>query len=176
VLDVGCGRGEFLQLMKEAGVKARGIDADAESIAFCRSQGFEAEEADLFTFLSAVPPGSLDGLFSSQVVEHLPPHRLPDFIRLASQALMTGGVLAIETPNPECLAIFATHFYLDPTHTRPVPHQLLSFYCEEYGLGNIKVHTLSPAIETMPELADLPQAFRDRFFGGLDYALVAIKL
>ena len=89
------------------------------------------------------------------------------------RALGADGVIAIETPNPECLAIFATHFYLDPTHTRPVPHPLLAFYLEEFGVGNIEVRKLSPAVETMPSLTSLPEEFREAFFGGLDYAVTA---
>jgi O-antigen chain-terminating methyltransferase len=85
-------------------------------------------------------------------------------------------VLAIETPNPECLAIFATHFYLDPTHTRPVPPPLLAFYLEEYGMGNIEVQRLAPAVETNPSLASLPEDVRQAFFGGLDYAVLARRL
>jgi len=176
VLDIGCGRGEFLELMREAGVPARGIDLSRESVDLCRQKGFEAEAADLFRYLADLPEASLDGIFSAQVVEHLPPERLPDMIRLAASRLERDGVLAIETPNPECLAIFATHFYLDPTHTRPVPHALLSFYMEEYGLGGIEVHRLSPAIESMPALAGLPEDFREAFFGGLDYAILGRKL
>jgi O-antigen chain-terminating methyltransferase len=110
------------------------------------------------------------------VVEHLAPELLPAAVRLAVSRLARGGVLAIETPNPECLAIFATHFYLDPTHTRPVPHPLLAFYLEEFGLGLIEVHKLSPAVESMPALASLPTEFREAFFGGLDYAIVGRKL
>ena len=176
VLDIGCGRGEFLELMREAGVAAHGIDLSRESVDLCRQKGFEADVADLFAYLADLPETSLDGIFSAQVVEHLPPERLPDMIRLAASRLQRDGVLAIETPNPECLAIFATHFYLDPTHTRPVPHALLAFYMEEYGLGGIEVHRLSPAIESMPALAALPEDFREAFFGGLDYAIVGRKL
>ena len=90
--------------------------------------------------------------------------------------LRRGGILAIETPNPECLAIFATYFYLDPTHTRPVPHPLLGFYMNEYGLGGIEVLKFSPAVESWPEIAELPEHFRERFFGGLDYAIIGRKL
>jgi O-antigen chain-terminating methyltransferase len=109
-------------------------------------------------------------------VEHLPPERLPEMIRLAASRLARDGVIAIETPNPECLAIFATHFYLDPTHTRPVPHPLLIFYMEEFGVGNIEVRKLSPAVESMPSIGSLPEEFRDAFFGGLDYAVIGKKL
>jgi O-antigen chain-terminating methyltransferase len=176
VLDVGCGRGEFLELMREAGVPARGIDLSQESVDLCRRKGLATETADLFAYLTDLPEASLDGIFSAQVVEHLPPERLPEMIRLAASRLDRGGVLAIETPNPECLAIFASHFYLDPTHTRPVPHALLAFYMEEFGMGQIEVHKRSPAVESMPALASLPEDFRAAFFGGLDYAIVGKKL
>lgn len=176
VLDIGCGRGEFLGLMRDQGIAARGIDLSDESVAQCRQRGLNAEVADLFLYLPAQPEQQFDGIFSSQVVEHLDPRRLPEMIRLCAASLRRGGILAIETPNPQCLAIFATHFYLDPTHTRPIPHPLMAFYMEEAGLGQIEVHELSPAVESMPEIAELPEAFRKRFFGGLDYAIVARKL
>lgn len=175
VLDIGCGRGEFLTLMREQGIAASGIDLSEESVAQCRQNGVNAEVADLFWYL-AQREQEFDGIFSSQVVEHLDPRRLPEMVRLCAVSLRRGGLLAIETPNPECLAIFATHFYLDPTHTRPVPHPLMSFYMEEAGFGQIEVHELSPAVESMPEVAQLPEAFRKRFFGGLDYAIMGRKL
>ncbi len=176
VLDIGCGRGEFLETMRDARVPARGIDLGEESIALCRSKGLDAEIADLFPYLDSLAEGSLDGIFCSQVVEHLPPERLPEMVRLCASRLERGGVIAIETPNPECLAIFATHFYLDPTHTRPVPSALLAFYLEEFGVGRLEVRKLAPAIDSMPALAELPAAFREDFFGALDYAILGKKL
>lgn len=176
VLDIGCGRGEFLDVMREAGVPARGIDLGEECIQQCRDQGLQAEVADLFPFLAAQPDEEFDGILSSQVVEHLPPDRLPEMIRLCATKLRRGGILALETPNPECLAIFATYFYLDPTHTRPMPHQYLQFCMEEAGLTGIEVHRLNPAVDTMPELSSLPTDFRERFFGGLDYAIIGRKI
>ncbi len=181
VLDVGCGRGEFLELMKQNGVGARGVDNDAGSVALCRQKQLEVEQADLFAYLAALPDESLDGIFSAQVVEHLPPARLPELVALAAAKLEPGGVLAIETPNPECLAIFASHFYMDPTHVRPVPSALLHFYLQESGLGSIEVHQLAPAADVFPEIAALAgvegwEAFQKRFFGGLDYAILGRKL
>ncbi len=176
VLDIGCGRGEFLETMRAAGIPARGIDLSDESVALCRAKGLAAENADLFAYLPALPEASLDGIFCSQVVEHLPPERLPEMIQLSASRLERDGVIAIETPNPECLAIFATHFYLDPTHTRPIPPALLAFYLEEFGIGHIEVKRLAPAIESMPALASLPPEFRDAFFGALDYAIIGRKL
>jgi 2-polyprenyl-3-methyl-5-hydroxy-6-metoxy-1,4-benzoquinol methylase len=172
VLDIGCGRGEFLEMIPGA----KGIDLSEESVAICRSRGLNAEVADLFVYLENLPEGSLDGIFCSQVVEHLPPERLPLMIKLCASRLRRGGVIAIETPNPECLAIFATHFYLDPTHQRPVPHPLLAFYFEEFGIGNIEVKKISPAVESMPSLKSLPEDFRKAFFGGLDYGITGRKL
>jgi len=176
VLDVGCGRGELLEVLRDAGVTARGIDLSADSVAVARSKGLEAAEGDMFAYLSELPDFSLGGLVCSQVVEHLPPERLPELIRLAHAKLKTGGRIAIETPNPECLAIFASHFYIDPTHRHPIPAALLSFYLEEAGFGSLEIVRLSPAVESMPSLAELPQAFREQFFGALDYAAFAVKL
>jgi 2-polyprenyl-3-methyl-5-hydroxy-6-metoxy-1,4-benzoquinol methylase len=176
VLDIGCGRGEFLELMRDAGVEARGIDLSAESVALCRSKGLEAESADVFSYLSSQPEAVLGGIFCAQVIEHLPPERLPELIKLAAGCLEPGGVIAIETPNPECLAIFATHFYLDPTHTRPVPYPLLVFYLEEFGIGGIEVKKLSPALDSMPSVRSLTEEFRESFFDGLDYCVIGKSL
>ena len=173
VLDVGCGRGEFLELMREIEVPARGIELSAESVALCRSKGLQVEQADLFEYLA---DRTFDGIFCAQVVEHLRPERVPEFVRLAAATLERGGIMAIETPNPECLAIFATHFYMDPTHTRPLPPALMVFYLEEAGFGQLEVHRLSPAIESMTALAELPAEFREAFFGSLDYVVIGRKL
>ncbi len=171
ILDLGCGRGEFLEVAHDAGIPARGIDQSEESVAICRAKNLNAQRADLFEFLDSQPNASIGGVYCSQVVEHLPPERLPDLINLLAKKMSRGALLAIETPNPECLAIFATHFYLDPTHTRPAPPALLRFYMEEAGFVNLEIERLSLAIETMPTLAELPAEFRESFFGGLDYVI-----
>ena len=176
VLDIGCGRGEFLERMRAAGVAARGIDLSEDCVALCRHKGLAVEKADLFVYLADLAGASLDGIFCAQVVEHLPPERLPEFIRLSAEKLARGGVIALETPNPECLAIFATHFFLDPTHTRPIPSSLLVFYLEEFGFGRIEVKRLAPAADSMPALNSLPEDFRRAFFGGLDYAVLGARL
>jgi 2-polyprenyl-3-methyl-5-hydroxy-6-metoxy-1,4-benzoquinol methylase len=176
VLDIGCGRGEMLDAFRQAGVSAQGIDLNDDSIALCLNKGLDAEKADLFEYLNGLPNGALGGAVCCQVVEHLPPERLPEMIRLLKEKLRPGALLAIETPNPECLAIFATHFYLDPTHRHPIPPPLLSFYLEEAGFGRIEVEKLSPAADSMPSLAELPEAFRNQFFGALDYAAFATRL
>ncbi len=176
VIDLGCGNGEFLEVMRDAGIAARGIDSSMESVEACRARSLAAEQGDLFEWLDAQPNRSLPAIFCSQVVEHLPPARVPELVNLCAAKLEQHALLAIETPNPACLAIFATHFYLDPTHTRPVPHPLLAFYLQEAGMGAIEVVTRFPAADSWPELNELPPAIRDRFFGGLDYAIFGRKL
>jgi O-antigen chain-terminating methyltransferase len=176
ILDLGCGRGEFLDAAKAAGLPARGIDLNQESVALCRSKGLEVEQGDMFTYLDSLADGSLGGAYCAQVVEHLAPAAVPRLVKLLARKLRLGALVAIETPNPECLAIFATHFYIDPTHTRPIPPVLLRFYLEEAGLGRVEIERLAPAVESMPALAELPPAVRDTFFGGLDYAIFARKL
>jgi O-antigen chain-terminating methyltransferase len=176
VLDMGCGRGEFLEAARDAGLEATGIDQSDECIAICQSKSLHAEKADLFTYLAALPDQSLGGIYCSQVVEHIDAHRLPDLIALMAKKSRSGALAVIETPNPECLAIFATHFYIDPTHTRPVPVRLLGFYMEEAGFGRLEVEKLSPAVDSMPSLSELPAAFREQFFGGLDYVIFGRKL
>jgi 2-polyprenyl-3-methyl-5-hydroxy-6-metoxy-1,4-benzoquinol methylase len=176
VLDIGCGRGEFLEAAKAAGLPARGVDQNHESIALCRSKGLEVEQGDMFEYLESLAEGSLGGAYCAQVIEHLPPAGVLRLVNLLAKKLRLGALVAIETPNPECLAIFATHFYIDPTHTRPIPAPLLRFYLEEAGFGSVEIERLAPAVESMPALAELPPAFRAAFFGGLDYAVVARKL
>jgi len=175
VLDLGCGRGELLEVLREAGIPARGVDANPECAAVCAANGLHAETADLFTFLAGTRE-EFDGIVSTQVVEHLAPLHVPELVRLASERLKPGGLLAIETPNPECLAIFATHFWIDPTHTRPVPAPLLSFWMEEAGLGAIQMVPLNPAVDSIPALQNVPDDIRSALFGGLDYAIFARKL
>jgi len=171
VLDLGCGRGEFLEVARDAGIDARGIDHSEECIGVCLAKGLTAERAELFSYLESLADFSLGGVYCSQVVEHIPPDRLPDLIQLLARKMKDGALLAIETPNPECLAIYASHFYLDPTHTRPIPARLLGFYMEEAGFTNLEVEWLSPASESMPALGELPENFRKQFFGALDYSI-----
>lgn len=176
VLDIGCGRGEFLELMRESGIPTRGIDLNTETVALCRNKGLDAEQADMFSYLGGLADGSLGGVFCAQVIEHLQPSSVVQLIRLCSQKLRQGAPILFETPNPECLAIFATHFYIDPTHVRPVPPVLLTFYLEEAGFGTLEVVRFAQAGESMPSISQLPEEFKERFFGALDYAVIANKL
>ncbi len=181
VLDLGCGRGEALELLAGRGIDAQGVDLDADALAACREKGLDAVEGDLFAFLADQPEASCGAILCAHVVEHLPWRRIPELMEGAHRALRPDGVFALETPNPACLAIFAGDFYLDPTHRRPVPSAQLDFHLREAGFGRIEVHERRPAPEVYPELAKLDgveglEGFRKRFFGGLDYAIIARKI
>lgn len=176
VLDLGCGRGEFLELLRQAGIDARGIEQNPSLVAWCKKKGLAVEQGDALSYLGQLPNAALGGAFCSHVVEHLPPEQVPRLIELVAQKMRRDGVFVIETPNPECLVIFATHFYLDPTHTRPVPPALLCFYLQEAGFGNLELQYLEPAVEHFPELAELPASLREKFFGALDYRVIARRL
>lgn len=139
ILDLGCGRGEFLELLAEKGFRPEGVDLNTEMIGLCRDKGLAVEQADLLEHLAARPDASLDGIFSSQVVEHLSPAALRRMIELAFAKLRPDGRLLIETVNP--LSVFAlVHIYfLDLTHRTPVHPQALRFLMEAAGFADVAV-------------------------------------
>lgn len=188
VLDIACGRGEFLELMKSAGVSASGVDLNADMVGRCLEKGLAVVQADVFAYLAQVPDGSLGGIFSAQFVEHLDPADYTRLVLECSRKLSPGGVLAIETQNPECLAIFSQSFYIDPTHVRPIPPAQLRHLFAEAGLHQVSTHYLSPSAKHLPVVPELlssaiePDAlkafnsavgrFNETFFGGMDYAII----
>lgn len=180
VIDLGCGRGEFLAVLAARGADVCGVDLDTTALAACREKNLTVEQADMFEFLGRQEDDSWDGIMCAHVIEHLPPLRLQELTDLCFRKLRPGGVVAYETPNPGCLAIFAGDFYLDPTHRAPVPAGRMNFHLKESGFGGIESMERHPAPEVFSELRaldDSPQtaAFRQKFFGGLDYAIIARK-
>jgi 2-polyprenyl-3-methyl-5-hydroxy-6-metoxy-1,4-benzoquinol methylase len=139
VLDLGCGRGEFLELLAGKGFQAEGVDLNAEMIDVCRDKGLAVERGDLLEHLAARPDASLDGIFSSQVIEHLPPTALRRMIELSFAKLRPNGRILLETLNP--LSVFAlVHVYfLDMTHRTPVHPQALQFLLEAAGFSAVSI-------------------------------------
>jgi SAM-dependent methyltransferase len=185
VLDLACGRGEMLELLREQGIEARGVDLDLDMVARCQAKNLQVERADALKYLEDCAEASLGAVFSAQFVEHLPMEAYSRLTELSFSRLRSGGRLILETQNPECLAIFSQSFYLDPTHVRPVPAQQLRFLLKEAGFGDIEVHYLSPV-----EGAGLPQLpmqggneawntaaakFNETYFGYMDYCITGIK-
>jgi O-antigen chain-terminating methyltransferase len=144
VLDVGCGRGEFLDLCREAGIEARGIDVDPAMVARCREAGLAAEQADALAYLEAEPDGGLGGIFSAQVIEHIPPEALIALVRLAHRKLRPGGVLLCETPNPACLTVFSGAFYVDLSHVKPIHPEAARFVLEAAGFRDVEIRYVNP--------------------------------
>ena len=144
VLDVGCGRGEFLELCREAGIPARGIDVDGGMVARCREAGLEVVQADGLAHLGGLPDGSLGGIFCAQVIEHVPPDAMIALVRLAHQKLRPGGVLLCETPNPACLTVFSGAFYVDMTHIKPIHPEAARFVLEAAGFRDVEVRFVNP--------------------------------
>src|SRR5205823_5576958 len=132
VLDVGCGRGELLQLLKESGVEARGVDADADMVAYARGEGLQVEQADALAHLDAQPAGSLGGIFAGQVVEHLPPPVLFRLLELAARKLRSGGLLVAETINPLSPLALRSYF-ADLTHAQPLVPETLALLARQAG-------------------------------------------
>ena len=156
VLDIGCGRGEFLENLKERGIGSKGIDIDDDMVSYCRSKGVDVEKVDAVAYLEGVEDKSLDGIFIDQVVEHLEPDYLVKLIGLCYQKLKYGYYIVVETVNPLSFASFA-NFYIDPTHIRPVHPQTLRFFLGSVGFRELETRFFSP----IPEEARLKkQEFR----------------
>lgn len=138
-LDLGCGRGEWLELLGESGFDARGVDLDEGMLAACRERGLAAQHGDALAALRAQPDGSLALVSAFHLVEHLPFDLVRELIAEALRALRPGGLLVMETPNPENLTVGATSFYLDPSHLHPLPPGLLGFAAEHAGFARQRI-------------------------------------
>ncbi len=173
ILDVGCGRGEFLRLLRSTGVRARGVESNPVSAAACRSAGLDVDEGDGIEVLSAKRAGELGGVVAFQVVEHWPPEEIFRFLQAARRAIAPGGVLIAETINADSLSALRA-FYLDPTHVRPVPAEALRFLAEAAGFADTRVEFRSPLsdAERLHEASENDRKLNALLFGAQDYALI----
>jgi len=144
VLDVGCGRGEFLGLLAEHGVSARGIDLNQAMVDVCRDQGLNATVADLLPYLRSLPDGALGGLFAAQVVEHLQPGYLTQFLDVAFEKLRPGAAIVLETINPACWFAFFESYVRDITHVRPLHPDTLKFLLVATGFQEVGIRYQAP--------------------------------
>ena len=168
VLDVGCGRGELLGLLRDAGIEARGVDADADMVAYARGEGLEVEQADALAYLDSLPDASLGGIFAGQVIEHLPPPVLLRLLELAAQKLRPGGLLIAETINP-LSPLALRSYYADLTHAQPLVPETLALLASHAGFRTIETRFLNA-----PRHADdVDERIREILFAPLDYAIVA---
>jgi O-antigen chain-terminating methyltransferase len=144
VLDIGCGRGEFLALLREHGVPARGIDINSAMVDVCRQQGLDASDADALSYLRAQPDGSLGGLFAAQVVEHLEPRYLTALIGVAFDKLRPGAPIVLETINPACWFAFFESYIRDITHVRPLHPDTLKYLLIASGFQHVDIRYSAP--------------------------------
>jgi SAM-dependent methyltransferase len=200
VLDVGCGRGEMLDLLRDAGVSARGIDVNDDMVERCRARGLTADRADALTFVSALPESSLGGVSAIQVVEHLEPSYLIRFIDSCHRALKPGAPLVLETINAACWAAFFDSYIRDFTHAKPLHPDTLRFLVQARGFARVELDFRAPfadqdrlPIVPLPppragdagrdlDLSDLAEALNGhaerlnaRLFTHRDYAIIARK-
>jgi O-antigen chain-terminating methyltransferase len=149
VLDLGCGRGEFLALLGEAGIGARGVDSNAEMAALARERGLTVVHGDALTYLESLPDGSLGGVFAAQLVEHLQPAYLTRLLGAAYRKLRSGAPLVIETINPACWLAFFSSYLRDLTHAQPIHPETLQYLLQAHGFGRVTLQYSQPVPEHM---------------------------
>ncbi|NOT45803.1 MAG: class I SAM-dependent methyltransferase [Acidobacteria bacterium] len=191
VLDIGCGRGELLALLAEAGTGARGIDLNPSMVDVCRERGLAAETADALTYLHGLSDGALGGLFAAQVVEHLEPAYLTRLLDVAFDRLRPGALLVLETINPACWFAFFESYLRDLTHVRPIHPETLQYLLVARGFQQVEIRYRAPypdadKLQPVPGGADLQllpgwagtlnanvEKLNGLLFTYLDYAVVA---
>lgn len=172
-LDLGCGRGEWLQLLASHGAQPEGVDLDNAMLADCKALGFEVRQEDALAALNRAAPGTYCMVSAFHLVEHLPLSQVIELVEQAKRVLAPGGLLIIETPNVENLTVGTKSFYLDPTHIRPVPAELLQFILEHAGFG----HNAVVRLNHEPLLSEKQDVTLFETLQGVspDYAIVAMK-
>lgn len=161
VVDIGCGRGEFLTLLRDAGVPAYGVDSDEGMVEAVQEEGIEVVLDDAFSHLSGLEPGEVDGIFCSQVAEHLDTPQLLALLEICLRKLAPGGPIVMETPNPETLSIFARFFYTDLTHVRPIHPDALRWAMEAVGFEAVHIERVMPVEEDV-RLEPVPTDLADQ--------------
>lgn len=194
VLDIGCGRGDFLSLLKEKGIGAKGIDINNDMVLFCKKNDLDVIQIDALSYLDSLKDKSLDGVFSGQLVEHLQPNELINLVKLCHDKMIYGTYLVLETQNPLCLSILSKGFYIDLSHIKPVHPETLKFLLESVRFRGIHVKFLSqvPDEDRLDKLAitenmnDNEKVYIDimnknidklnsSLFGYQDYAIIGKK-
>ena len=175
-LDLGCGRGEFLEVLAEAGFSARGVDLNGVMVRRCQELDLAVEEADALEYLHSQKAGSYSVISAFHLVEHLPTSKVVSLLDEAVRALKPGGLLILETPNPRNLIVGSCNFYYDPTHLHPLPPELLRFLVEARGFVRAEIKPLHPVPEyARPQGGSVPERLAELLYGPQDYGIIAWK-
>ena len=177
VVDLGCGRGEWLEILGDAGIEARGVDTNLVQIAQCRARNLNVSEGDFLAHLQSLADASVGAVTGFHVVEHVSLKTLVTLLNEALRVLRPGGVVIFETPNPENVLVGSNYFYMDPTHRHPLPSELLEFLLETRGFAAIEILNLHPweAARIAGE-NEVTERFNAYFYGPMDYAIVGRKV
>lgn len=186
IVDIGCGRGEWLELLKERGLTARGVDLNRIMVNECRERGCEVAEAEALQYLRELPDNCLGAVTGMHIIEHLP---LPILIALLDESLRVlrpGGLAIFETPNPENLVVGACNFYMDPTHRNPLPPVMVEYLVEARGFVQVEIRRWQQGLQDSlqflqtgspgaAELNPLIQMIKEHYFAAPDYAVIGHK-
>ncbi|MHC5745177.1 MAG: class I SAM-dependent methyltransferase [Nostoc sp.] len=176
ILDVGCGRGEWLELLRESGYTAKGIDMNRVMQEQCQARKLDVLESDVIAYLQSLPDDSLGAVTGFHIIEHL---EFPVLIKLLEEVvrvLKTEGIAIFETPNPKNLVVGACNFYSDPTHRNPVFPETIQFCLSFKGLSNVQLMYLNPVEDSPFDKPDIESlTLNNWFFGSRDYAVIGYK-
>ena len=177
VIDLACGRGEWLELLAENGLEARGVDSNGLQATQCRARGLDVVEQDLFVFLKEIADASAGAVTGFHIIEHLSFNALVALLNEVMRVLRPGGVAIFETPNPENLVVGSNYFYLDPTHRHPLPTELMEFLFKNRGFEQIEILPLHPwEGGRVAGEGELAERFNAYIYGPMDYAVVGRKV
>ena len=179
IADLGCGRGEWLELLTEAGLEVYGVDTNRIFIAACKERGLRVFEEDVLQHLRALPDSSLGAVTGFHIIEHLPLDILVRLIDETVRVLKPSGLAIFETPNPQNLLVGCHNFYIDPTHRNPIPSLTAQFLLEARGLCDVQIVNMHPYSESyrIPNGgAELAQRFNEYFYGPQDYAVIGRRV
>jgi O-antigen chain-terminating methyltransferase len=171
LIDIGCGRGEWLALARGEGWRVQGVDLDDAMLAACREAGLDVHRGDALEFLRGLKDAGVNAVTGFHVAEHMPFDVLRELVAQAHRVLRPGGLLILETPNPENLVVGSSAFHMDPTHVKPLPPALLAFVAEFAGFARVATLRLHEGLAP-----DAPAELIDVLAGvSPDYAIVALK-
>jgi O-antigen chain-terminating methyltransferase len=177
VIDLACGRGEWLELLGENGLEACGVDSNSLQAEQCRARGLNVTEEDLFRFLQGVAHASAGAVTGFHIIEHLSFNGLVTLLDEVMRVLRPGGIVIFETPNPENLVVGSNYFYLDPTHRHPLPTELMEFLFKNRGFEQIEILPLHPWEDgRVAGEGELAERFNAYIYGPMDYAVVGRKV